>query len=928
MAENRGQNMNNKLQFTSHERRATRDEFPIGSALIIAVILTSLLAIIGVMFIMIARVDKMATSAISENKELNFAVETVVAKVSQELVLDVPGVAGQEYYDYPDANNAWLANLEPYDDSGTYKWRRISDIYNRLDANDLPAEIIADYQQNIAEDVDADTDGDGVADSKWVELEDINSNKGKPIYAAVRVVDNGAMLNVNTAYKFDPNETDPNLIDGSSQLQINLEAFARGDADPDADTIGEFNVARGLSSTPGVLELSAYENGLIWRIEDPCSDYLPFDISDELTIHGRYIIKQKNTITRLKRVWEFAFDRSGGYTKERPYIDTDTDALRVWFEKSYRHPSDATIQQYYNMPHISTVYNIDRIITPDCNKMTNINTADVDALYSSVRRGLLDTNYPDANIAAQIAVNLVDYRDSDSDVTVYTNPDDSKTYYGFERPCIYISELAHIFKKDLVDPTIVYKSYAVELYKPYTTEDGDPAPDPANWYLVIDGSPTSIDWSMGSKHFWVIRFEDPNTPAPLLPVTFDSDPCYGHSPIPGYYSGHFNAGSVISLLRVVNGVGIVVDSNVVPLAGSPPGWLDTEDGVARSIQRDITLHKCIRRLWDSNTRVPPNLGNATNNYVDPNTQLIQAHPANKNFTNVGEIGMLFRKPAYYEDGQPIPLGVIGIDSHTEEEARLNLADPCYQSLFQYLTVFDPNSDGINNDGDRRADGTEIIDGDDLTATPEWKVPGRININTAPWYVLAQLPWVSQRKGGTDYSLAQAIVAYRDKLDLSSTGGPDYYRLGANNSRELETVINGLREEPGFASIGELATVVNNSNKDNYSMNYYTLGSEKDIDLPGFPDLTPDGPSPSDVAKDDFEERDVIFARISNLATVRSDVFTAYILVRIGTNGPQKRVIAILDRSGIIPNPDYPATSSVPYLGKVRIIALHPVPDPR
>ena len=80
----------------------------------------------------------------------------------------------------------------------------------------------------------------------------------------------------------------------------------------------------------------------------------------------------------------------------------------------------------------------------------------------------------------------------------------------------------------------------------------------------------------------------------------------------------------------------------------------------------------------------------------------------------------------------------------------------------------------------------------------------------------------------------------------------------------------------------------------------------------FPALTP-----TDGAGDLFEERDAIFTRISNLITVRSDVFTAYILVRIGTDGPQKRVIAILDRSGVTP------TS-----GKVKIVAIQSVPDPR
>jgi hypothetical protein len=97
------------------------------------------------------------------------------------------------------------------------------------------------------------------------------------------------------------------------------------------------------------------------------------------------------------------------------------------------------------------------------------------------------------------------------------------------------------------------------------------------------------------------------------------------------------------------------------------------------------------------------------------------------------------------------------------------------------------------------------------------------------------------------------------------------------------------------------------------MGYYANDpSYATVDLAGYPDLTP-----GDGAVSDFEEWDVIFSRISNIATVRSDVFTAYILVRIGADGPQKRVLVILDRSRV--------TSPG---GKVRILALHPVPDPR
>ena len=276
-----------------------------------------------------------------------------------------------------------------------------------------------------------------------------------------------------------------------------------------------------------------------------------------------------------------------------------------------------------------------------------------------------------------------------------------------------------------------------------------------------------------------------------------------------------------------------------------------EDGTPFSIQRDIHPHKCIRRLWASPSGAgTPGLG--LDNTYDGGGEKIQAHPENKPFTNIGEIGMVFRKSAYSQGPYPIE------PNDTEATARLNLADPCYHNLFQYLTVFDPYN----------------FHPADANYANETRIKGRININTAPWFVLAQLPWVSLGISiNFPPNLAQAIVKYRDEV----------------------------KTPKGFESIGELMQVPD--------MDYY---AQSNGDLAGFPDLTP-----GDGAPDDFEERDVIFARISNLVTVRSDVFTAYILVRIGTDGPQKRVMAILDRSNV-----YSPT------GKVRIIALHPVPDPR
>ena len=118
----------------------------------------------------------------------------------------------------------------------------------------------------------------------------------------------------------------------------------------------------------------------------------------------------------------------------------------------------------------------------------------------------------------------------------------------------------------------------------------------------------------------------------------------------------------------------------------------------------------------------------------------------------------------------------------------------------------------------------------------------------------------------------------------------------------------------------MATVINPSGDNKYDIGYYAVCN--DGDQQGFPDLSTNRRTKFDGAPDDFEEHDLIFSRISDLVTVRSDVFTAYILVRIGSDGPQKRFIAVLDRSGVSSNPSDGLT------GDVKIVAIQQVPDPR
>ncbi|MHC4676445.1 MAG: hypothetical protein ACYTBZ_28485, partial [Planctomycetota bacterium] len=113
-------------------------KFRAGSALVLVVVVTAMLAVVGVMFVMMSRVDSIATSAISENRELLAAVDTVVERINTVLVDDLfggdanmlngPGDSTSlsigdedEYYDYPGPDDTWLANLEPlfYSNNGT-----------------------------------------------------------------------------------------------------------------------------------------------------------------------------------------------------------------------------------------------------------------------------------------------------------------------------------------------------------------------------------------------------------------------------------------------------------------------------------------------------------------------------------------------------------------------------------------------------------------------------------------------------------------------------------------------------------------------------------------------------------------------------------------------------------------------------------------
>jgi len=833
---------------------------PRGSALILTVVLTSLLAIVGVLFVMATRIDRMASSAASQSRQLDYAVDTLVAQICETLAEDVPGVDDkQEYYDFPDANNPWLAELEPYESEDEYYWRQISNLVGALTggADDVKIKVVDEYAPVDINDAaaNADADGDGVGDARWFEVPGITSGKGRPIYAAVRIVDNGGMLNVNTGWKFVPDHPDPNRVDGSSQFQINAAALGVDPADFWTPT--EENAAYSLwwarVERQGTEDpcLPWYERDVIWTYAEPnIYAYTPFDVSDELELRYRYLLNHTGIDMRVEEWGRFRQN-----TISTPVVSGGDD-LDQWYIRATGLGPAGDGDPNYAYRHAATIHSMDRIIMPkplrtssgvEFRKMVNVNTTGEDRLRRAVEAALSerDPNLTDTRVAAQIVANMMDFIDDDSEITEIDEW--SSAIYGFERPCIYISELA--YREVTESSGDSHKSYAIELHKPYF-EDDDPAS--GRWQLKISGAGAgekieALTWS-GTRRFHVLRLEDPDA---QLAVAFD-DPLepadtmeqYGYDPS-GYQQSvqdanniDFITGQLVELQRIVGNEPLTVDQVRVPA-----GWL-LDDGVARSVERDISPHKCIRRLWDSAATSPPTLG-ATNGFVHQDQGLVQAHPVNTTLTNIGQLGMVFAESAY--DVAP---------GSTAASLLLDLREPNYVNLFKYLTVMDPAAQSV------------------VGMKPnETRIKGRINVNTAPAFVLAQLPWMQYRDGSL-FERARAVVDYR------------------NSYGSYETVAE-LMEVPAL-----------------HSLTLDRIENQHDDDPPG-PDLT------TDTAIDDFEERDLIFTRISDLITVRSDVFTAYILVRIGTDGPQKRMMAILDRSDVLSASD-----------DVEVVVVHQVPDPR
>jgi len=927
-------------------------------------------------------------------------------------------------------SDIWLASLEPElidigADVGAVEprvpgYRHITDIYGRLaflfhnsyerDLNDgsliggllysdvegdrisfrnLPATIIQAGAPIVQEGDKADADGDGVADARWVLIPNLRGPQGEYLYAAVRIIDNCGMINVNTAFR-DPTSLTgtPDDWDGSKRTHVNLEGIRKDGSTAPADALYQLHLQRlGSSTNPyGASEFQdatydqRYEDEIAQRVLNPFIasaglPYQPFDLSDELELRNRGFLNSP-VLAASEYVWPKTFLPGGSSTLKLPY--TEPAELGIWYAKASSFGGSASYTEgNYARRHITTAYSFDRVMVPkrtstwppagmpqelsdawkDWNKWNEadkskwaykpvcidnvIDSTDTDQTVELLAAAIwLSLDAPSispakgfnltmgsesmdrTDLACQLAVNLVDYVDDDGGTPKATSldlPSVTRTYYGYESKAdgVYISEIAKA-----QDGGGTNNAYAIELYNP-----GPASVSLSGWKLDVAGTP--IDFPVGQSV--------PATGTKVFTATTDSTtfPASTAFSTPGtdWPALEFADDERITLLRTEGSDEVPVDSLDSGASGVSAGTTVAGTRGDWFVRDQLPIWET-SVSWASGAFLSDDLGSFSpdrGSYPEVRSQLLFVADNSGSLKTVGEFSLILgvggRKSGTDYWSIPEWLGAykLGADVRSITAGRIDPTHEDFADLFRFVTTgnFNPFSDkcddgtgnmvDLDNDGDGQAnEDTELA------------VAGRININTAPWFVIAQLPWIVDPGLAVDaaerFKLAQAITGYRDKQDLTQVLGdasaPNYTdrKVGMGTTEQV-------RDDDGIASIGELLNVTHDlDGAGTYDEWYDTrrYGRNENAGNPINDNQAGEAPFYStDAGENDSLERDVLFHRMSNLVTVRSDVFTAYILVRLGERGPERRVMAILDRSNVFKPTD-----------AVRVVALHPVPDPR
>ena len=760
-----------------------------GYVLVVIIGILTILSLMTITFATLSRIETRATRNYTDSVKCEKVAKAGLEHAIYELWLDKFGTDTLAYNDNDDGNPGQYGLDENFDASGT-SWPGNS-VFPNTGADDY------------------DNDGNGTDDSTWIyfPLTDKAGTSTSAIrlpgnllarYAVLITDDREARININVSGNKVNGGTTHTSNEGWSTFEIDLshiiELASTGNGIATASDI--IDTRLGSDGAPS----TSTTNDNSGIVPDPQSDNIDND-GDWTTgndTNGNGIPDSGETGVDDGDNSE-SIDEPNEFNSISPYGDDVPFGLLSETEIMGTSSYTSRLETIFNTRGISesehnllknwiTTYSADTISCPpySLDSGTSTTMLNINALVNNegayTATGTYDSNkkaqmlvevltaggVPDVE-RQQMAVNIIDFVDSNGTVTAYN--DGLNTYYGVEKTP-YINEV----EAEVSNPVAgVYGKY-IELFNPYDTDI-----ILTNWTITGTTMPLiPLSGAIGSQAYFVIA---DNIQA------YESDFNYeGGGTAANLYDANVNhlATTGENLTLIDNNNNVVQITNY----GNADSTTNTRQ---LNDPRPIPLTATPSDPWSWSTQ-NETAGNVNNNF-DPTVgndgwrNITPTWPdsflvANRIFSTKGYLGFIHRGSEWES--------VIVNKNITENGG--------YPDVLQYISVIDPSMDNIDNDGDGDIDavdtGTQTADIDGK----EYRIPGLINVNTAPVEVLESLP------NGTGTPIGNTIAAA-----IEGSGSKPFTSIGdlVDDVTEITGAGTKWDEEKVFRAISSLITTRSN-----------------------------------------------------------------------------------------------------------------------
>ena len=842
------------------------DKKDAGYIIIVVTVILVAISLMGMMFINITSIDFTATDNYVNNLQADKAAN-----------------AGLEYAIYVLKMDKYGTDTIVYNNN-SYRYRGTSTLGYDENYDAYTEEWLGTGTSKIFWGTATDNNADGITDSKWIDAP-FSLDRGLKAQYAILIEDVGeSRINVNATGNVVGVAGSFVYGTGATTYDIRLQdvltdTIAR-------NVIGTITGRCGANSTPGSTGTTASQ----YQPRNPVSDDRPFNVLDAADICFGTCTSSSLYKSRLRNI-----------------INNETIFQNVRGSLT-AYSFDSIITNNGTVSSLQMGNNFYRL---------NINTASAAELSSQLKHCVFGTN---TLMADQIAAHIIDYRDSDDSITVY-NGKYGLEVHPFINELFYATATAY-HRIELINPfnrslgtggwkLLIDRGGTVTTYT-LGTATISAAPSAANpVYFVLGDNPAvaTLTTNLVVNNLNIYDYDDNGIPIEVTATL--KEPVNNVIVDQVYPSAYINTVSILGLINTLI-QRVQTECSTIPPNGSlmtklnhakdelsedPPdcdnaepnleSFINEVDGIRGSTNPDWKA--CISNNADEfisraqyildTCSNPPSArasigqrkipiiersdnwtGSSTNKTIGTTNisfnNIRQLVIANKDIISLGELGHLLT--VGYNTNYSYTLDAFyATSTNYVDNAKINLFGGTFTTISDYFTVLDPKNDGIDDDADG-AIGTDTgsqagdIDG------PEIQVPGRININTAPYGVLAALPGTSTNTSmNTWNTLIQSKTGY--------------------------SLINNILNARPFSTVGTITGVTGTNNS---GMNYFGTDNA-DNDGDGF--------------IDEKDEKDLIFTSIANLITTHSNVFAVYVTARIVNSSAsqtfaEKKLVAIVDRS--------------------------------